>query len=517
MSCLPEQGVQAYENTKKERGIPMGKGQRNRLNNAGRKEEMRRQQQQLLQKRRRNRIIGISIGAVVAVAAIGFGTKYAIDQQRLQSGDDLRATIMLESENYQVTGTMMSVYTNSLYQSYVSQYGEYLSYLGLDTTKSLKEQEYTAEQTWFDYLTSSAETSAKEYLVLAEAAKEAGVSLTDGEIENIEKGLEGVDLSYYGVGVNEEDVKEALLLQGLAIKYENILKNDLTYTDEEAEAYYEENKYDFLRCDTLTYTFSYSDDTSDEDAMTQKQAKLEANSLAACTDEESFKKWLEDYLKENSDEELSEEDLTSQVEACKSTLSYTEDDETAEWAFGDDAAVGQTHVAQDTDAKTFKVTLLLSLPARSEDTTIDVRHILLTADRYGSDEAAKAKAEELLEEWKNGDATEESFAKLAGAWSEDGGSSLNGGLYSYVTEGSMVEEFNDWCFDSSRKAGDTDIVKTDYGYHIMYYVGRTTPQWEASAFSSLQSSDYSDKYDSLSKTYTVTAYEDRFDSIPSIT
>lgn len=143
--------------------------------------------------------------------------------------------------------------------------------------------------------------------------------------------------------------------------------------------------------------------------------------------------------------------------------------------------------------------------------------IFCSADRYGSDEAAKAKAEELLEEWKNGDATEESFAQLAGAWSEDGGSSLNGGLYTYVTEGSMVEEFNDWCFDSSRKAGDTDIVKTDYGYHIMYYVGRTTPQWEASAFSSLQSSDYSDKYDSLSETYTVTAYEDRFDSIPSIT
>ncbi len=55
--------------------------------------------------------------------------------------------------------------------------------------------------------------------------------------------------------------------------------------------------------------------------------------------------------------------------------------------------------------------------------------MLLTADRYGSDEAAKAKAEELLEEWKNGDATEESFAELAGAWLEDGGSSLNGGLY----------------------------------------------------------------------------------------
>ncbi len=97
---------------------------------------------------------------------------------------------------------------------------------------------------------------------------------------------------------------------------ENILKNDLTYTDEEAETYYEELD-DFLSCDTLTYTFSYSDDTSDEDAMTQKQAKLEANSLAACTDEESFKTWLEDYLKKNSDEELSEEDLTSQAKVAR--------------------------------------------------------------------------------------------------------------------------------------------------------------------------------------------------------
>ncbi len=495
----------------------MGKGKRTRLQNAGRKEEMRRQQQQQQQRRRRNRIIGISIGAVVAVAAIGFGTKYAIDQQRLQSGDDLRATIMLESENYQVTGTMMSVYTNSLYQSYVSQYGQYLSYLGLDTTKSLKDQEYTADQTWFQYLTSSAETNAKKYLVLAEAAKEAGVSLTDGEIDNIEKGLEGTDPSYYGVGVNEEDVKEALLLQGLAVKYENMMKNGMTYTDDEAEKYYEENKNDFLSCDTLTYTFSYSDDDSDKDAMSRKEAQVAANGLAACTDEESFTKWLEDYLKENSDEELSEDDLKSKLDACKSTLSYTEGDETSEWAFGDDAAVGQTHVAEDTDAKTFKVTMLLSLPARSEATTVDVRHILLTADRYGSDDKAKAKAEELLDEWKNGDATEESFAELAGAWSEDGGSSLNGGLYTYVTEGSMVEAFNDWCFDSSRKAGDTGIVKTDYGYHIMYYVGRTTPQWEATAFTALQSSDYSDKYDSLSSKYTVTAYEDRFDSIPSIT
>ena len=35
----------------------------------------------------------------------------------------------------------------------------------------------------------------------------------------------------------------------------------------------------------------------------------------------------------------------------------------------------------------------------------------------------------------------------------------------------MVANFNDWCFDSSRKPGDTGIVESDYGYHVMYYVG----------------------------------------------
>ena len=37
----------------------------------------------------------------------------------------------------------------------------------------------------------------------------------------------------------------------------------------------------------------------------------------------------------------------------------------------------------------------------------------------------------------------------------------------------MVAEFNDWCFDSERKVGDHGIVKTTYGYHIMYFVGQS--------------------------------------------
>ena len=73
--------------------------------------------------------------------------------------------------------------------------------------------------------------------------------------------------------------------------------------------------------------------------------------------------------------------------------------------------------------------------------------------------------------------TEESFAELAKEHSEDEGSKENGGLYENVTRGQMVTEFNDWCFDANRQPGDFDIVKTDFGYHIMYFC-ESRPQWK---------------------------------------
>lgn len=128
--------------------------------------------------------------------------------------------------------------------------------------------------------------------------------------------------------------------------------------------------------------------------------------------------------------------------------------------------------------------------------SVDVRHILIlpegatietvTTEEF-SDEAWAAgeqKAQEILDQWLSGDKTEDSFATLANENSADTGSNTNGGLYSGVTEGQMVEAFNDWCFDSGRQVGDYGIVKTQYGYHIMYFCGSQL-LWESQAESDL--------------------------------
>ena len=35
----------------------------------------------------------------------------------------------------------------------------------------------------------------------------------------------------------------------------------------------------------------------------------------------------------------------------------------------------------------------------------------------------------------------------------------------------MVAPFEDWCYDESREVGDYGIIESDYGYHIMFFVG----------------------------------------------
>lgn len=114
---------------------------------------------------------------------------------------------------------------------------------------------------------------------------------------------------------------------------------------------------------------------------------------------------------------------------------------------------------------------------------VNVRHILIQPEGEQdtwTDETwatAEAAAQALYDQWLL-DPTEDNFAALATDNTMDPGSAETGGLYEEVAPGDMVTEFNDWCFDDQRKVGDHGIVKTSYGYHIMYYVGQTeTRAW----------------------------------------
>lgn len=113
----------------------------------------------------------------------------------------------------------------------------------------------------------------------------------------------------------------------------------------------------------------------------------------------------------------------------------------------------------------------------------NVRHLLVTFESTAQDETGstvytdedkantKKQAEEYLALWKSGAADELSFSQLVKEYSDDGYAET-GGLYENIhPESNYVDNFKNWATDPARKAGDTDIIETEYGYHVMYFTG----------------------------------------------
>ena len=103
----------------------------------------------------------------------------------------------------------------------------------------------------------------------------------------------------------------------------------------------------------------------------------------------------------------------------------------------------------------------------------------------------KALSEEVLAMWNKSDKTEEYFAELANEYTEDTGSNTTGGLYEKVYPGQMVDSFDSWIFDASRKEGDVEIIESDYGYHLMYYVGNKDFTYRSTIRTTHTQDDYS--------------------------
>lgn len=146
--------------------------------------------------------------------------------------------------------------------------------------------------------------------------------------------------------------------------------------------------------------------------------------------------------------------------------------------------------------------------------SVDVRHVLIkpeggTTDEnnvttYTDDEweAARVKAQSLLDAWLAGEATEEAFAQMAKANSADGNAS-EGGIYEDITsKTNFVPEFLNWCMDSSRKVGDSGLVKTQYGYHIMYF-SATEPIWYVNSENGFRADIMNGRIDEVTKNFEL--------------
>ena len=128
------------------------------------------------------------------------------------------------------------------------------------------------------------------------------------------------------------------------------------------------------------------------------------------------------------------------------------------------------------------------------DVLVDVRHILIMpegatnatirSETFPEEAwaASEKRAQEIVQEYLDGDQTEARFSELANTYTQDANDSNmdgqpDGGLYTGVTkQTSFVPEFLAWCMDANRQVGDVEIVRTQFGFHIMYF-SKTEALW----------------------------------------
>lgn len=535
----------------------MGKGNRNKRADLESRLQIKAQNEERAAKAKsaamRKKIIAI-VSVVLVVVILGS----LITAGLLESnGFYLRRTISVETENFKINNAMLTYFFNSTYSNLVSQNYYIFYYMGLNTSASLKSQYYSSSTTttWFDYFMNQTYSSVKDMLIHCEAARAEGIELNDDDYAEIEESIDYIkatakasgystDLyvsNTYGAGVNLSDVRDCLELAKLYQKYYDILmeRYDARFGDADYDKYYGEHTKEMQYVNYLSYTLYVStitdkeededdeteataDDSSEEEKDNYEKIRPYAERIAAATTQEAFEKAVREYIEQviyegvtivapDSDAAKEEDAVTTDdVQKIMDTLlkedaSYTKDNEISEWLYADDTKLLSTKIFEDEGSDksnpdySLTVVMPLTAPARHEYNTIDIRHILFTKDTYGTEEAAKKKAEEILAEFKAGDKTVEAFEALADKYNEDGSC-----LYENVMKGEMVEEFEDWMFDETRVDGDCDVVETDYGYHIMFWGGEGRVAWKQQAHEALVSDAYDADVESFTESYKVT-------------
>lgn len=442
-----------------------------------------------------------------------------------------KSTVAATVGDYDINSVEFSYYYvdcfNEQYSTWSEQYGDYLStmleIMNLDMEKPLDQQmfEEDTNTTWSDHFVESAVEKIHNNYTLYDAAVKAGYELPEEDLENIDAQINSLqfyaqiygysdETSYlravYGYGAAADSYREYCIRSKIADLYYDKYSDELTLADSDLEAYDKEHALDYNGYNYSSIYLSYQDflqgGTEGEDGTkTYSDAEKDAAREAV---KEAAEKVAEATTLEEMDAAIAELELKQTASSANTGILYSAiDGKIRDWVTdesrqeNDITLIENTAKETDSDGNEKEVIngyyVLLFQSMTDNNVPMDnVRHILISFETDDEDEehhevteeekaAALDRAEALLEDWKSGEATEESFIALVEENTGDSGSATTGGLYENIhINSSYVPNFKNWAIDESRKAGDTGIVESDYGYHIMYYVGESDTTYRAS-------------------------------------
>ena len=234
-------------------------------------------------------------------------------------------------------------------------------------------------------------------------------------------------------------------------KFDSIADSTVKINDSDIKKYYEEHNYEYEQKEEtrkIEYViFQITPSQIDREDLSKSMEKLKIEFGTAANDTA--------FVQANSEEGFKDELLTrTKVNPAIEAEVFS--------------APLNSVVGPYIDNNTIKLAKVRGFSAASD--SVKARHILFsTRDGKYTMDVAKAKADSVKNAVKKGS----DFATLAKAMSDDPGSGANGGDLGWFTEGQMVKNFNDACFNG--KVGEIVIVETEYGVHIINIQEKTKP------------------------------------------
>lgn len=405
---------------------------------------------------------------------------------------------------------------NTSKNNYITQYGSYLSYFGLDTSKDLSTQMYSETLTWQDYFEQNAVESLKQNKALMAEAKAAGFTYDTTDEYNTFK--ETIKTSAAAAGVSDKEYVRSIYGSYATMgRIEEYVKNDMVMnayyqklqednapSDDEVQSYYEENKATY---DSVDYRLTTIEaDLPNEPTELADPVEETAADTTGSTDGTAATDSTQDTAYQPSDAEIAKAMEDAKVLADDAEQTVAKDGEAHEnekkssvnylisdWLFDDARKAGDTTVITNDNSHCYYV-VAFEKRYLDETPSADVRVIIPTEDKTG---------EEILEEWKNGAATEDSFAELCKKYTQDTSAVENGGLFEQVTKTGMTEELSNWIFDSSRQAGDTVAITVSDSTYVLYYIGQDQPEWKINIKNTLVSDTMSQHMQDITADVTV--------------
>ncbi len=369
------------------------------------------------------------------------------------------------------------------YGNVVNEYSSYLGLMGVNTAQDLSTQMYTENLTWKDFFEEETVNNLKQTKALKAEADAAGFEFdTTSDVEEFKAAMDeaakaaGITTKayvqqVYGPYATVEKISVFVAENARVNAYFQQVSAGMTVGDDEINAYYEENKENY-------------------DCVDYYVAAFPAELASEAPTEEETAKALEEAKKLA---EAAEADLGKDGEEKIGLTYYETESALGDWLFDTARKQGDTTVLVDETNNTCYAAEFIKR-YRNEAPTADVRVIITQEDN----------GQAILDEWKAGAATEESFAELCKTYTINSAAAVTGGLTEGVSSSGLSEELSAWIFAEDRVAGDvTSMMLEDGITYVLYYVGEGDPEWKADIEYVLLSQKQAEYIKALTENVTV--------------